>query len=132
TDVQGLDPVYGSRVQIAQVLLNLLRNAVEAIGDSGVSVRQIWVTADSAGGGLSVRITDSGPGVRPGAKLFEQFETTKEDGMGLGLTICRSIIDSHGGRLWYQLDHQGRSQFRFILPALIPTITNETRNEFSV
>ncbi len=132
TQAYGLDPVYGSRVQIAQVMLNLLRNAIEAISDGEVSPRFVWIEADTTEGGLSVRITDSGPGFDPAAKLFEQFETTKEDGMGLGLSICRSIIESHGGRIWHQLDGQGRSQFCFTVPALVPKSVKEKRNDVSV
>ncbi|MGZ2257918.1 cache domain-containing protein [Roseobacter sp. A03A-229] len=132
TQAYGLEPVYGSRVQIAQVLLNLLRNAIEAISDSDVNQRFVWIEADTVEGGLSVRITDTGPGFDPTANLFEQFETTKEDGMGLGLSICRSIIDSHGGKLWCQRDGQGRSQFCFTVPALVPTTVKEKRNELSV
>ncbi|WP_300057652.1 cache domain-containing protein [uncultured Roseobacter sp.] len=132
TAAHGLEPVYGSRVQIAQVLLNLLRNAIEAISDSDVAERVIWIEADTVDGGLSARITDTGPGFDPAIKLFEQFESTKEDGMGLGLSICRSIIDSHGGKLWYQKDGQGRSQFCFTVPALVPKTVEEKRDEFSV
>lgn len=131
TDATGLDPVYGSRVQIAQVLLNLLRNAIEAIADSDVTLRIVWLTGESGADGLTVCITDSGPGFDPDANLFEQFETTKEDGMGLGLSICRSIIDSHGGRLWHQKDGEGRSQFCFTLPPLVPKKVKEARDEVS-
>ena len=131
TDASGLEPVYGSRVQIAQVLLNLLRNAIEAIGDSDVQERMVWLKAENTDAGLAVSITDTGPGFDPRANLFEQFETTKEDGMGLGLSICRSIVDAHRGQLWYQQDENGHAQFCFTLPALVPKKVNEKLDEFS-
>ncbi|GFE50221.1 hypothetical protein So717_19740 [Roseobacter cerasinus] len=131
TEIDNLDPVYGSRVQIAQVLLNLLRNAIEAISDANVDLRQICIAAQNADDGLVVRITDTGPGFDEDAKVFEQFETTKEDGMGLGLSICRSIVEAHGGTLWYQQDREGRSQFCFTVPALVPKTTSERRDEIS-
>ncbi|WP_299783312.1 cache domain-containing protein [uncultured Roseobacter sp.] len=130
-DIRDVEPVYGSRVQIAQVLLNLLRNAIEAIGDSDVPERIVWLKGQESDEGLTISITDTGPGFDPHANLFEQFETTKEDGMGLGLSICRSIIDSHGGKLWYQKDDNGHSQFCFTLPPLVPKKVNEKLNEFS-
>lgn len=130
-DIRNLEPVYGSRVQIAQVLLNLLRNAIEAIGDSDVSERIVWLRGEEIDEGLTISITDTGPGFDPRASLFEQFETTKEDGMGLGLSICRSIIDSHGGKLWYQQDENGHSQFCFTLPPLVPKKVSEKLDEFS-
>lgn len=132
TQAKGLDPVYGSRVQIAQVLLNLLRNAIEAISDSDVTRRLVHLTTENTASGLLISITDTGPGFDPRANLFEQFETTKEDGMGLGLSICRSIVESHGGKLWYQQDDDGRSQFCFTLLPLVPKKMDEKINEFSV
>ncbi|WP_299965872.1 ATP-binding protein [uncultured Roseobacter sp.] len=115
-----IEPVYGSRVQIAQVLLNLLRNAIEAIAEGGGQRRIIWISGEETQAGLTVSITDTGPGFAPGARPFEQFETTKEDGMGLGLSICRSIVEAHGGRLWFRLDPDGLSEFCFTLPRLMP------------
>lgn len=132
TRAQGIDPVYGSRVQIAQVLLNLLRNAIEAIGDSTVSERAVLLAGENTETGVTITVTDTGPGFDPEARLFEQFETTKEDGMGLGLSICRSIVEQHGGTLWYQKDDKGYSQFCFSLPALVPKKTDEKHDEFSV
>lgn len=132
TDARGLDLVYGSRVQIAQVLLNLLRNAIEAIGDSDVTERVVWLAGENTTSGVTISVTDTGPGFDPGAKLFEQFETTKEDGMGLGLSICRSIVEQHGGKLWCQKDSIGHAQFSFTLPALVPKKVSGKFNEFSV
>lgn len=117
---RALDPVYGSRVQIAQVLLNLLRNAIEAIGGSDHTTGTVEIKAENTDFGTLISITDSGPGLDESANLFEQFETTKEDGMGLGLSICRSIVQAHGGKLWYQPDGQGKARFLFSLPSLTP------------
>lgn len=115
-----LDPVYGSRVQIAQVLVNLLRNAIESISDSDEAAGEIVLKAENTDFGMLISVTDSGPGIKEGANLFEQFETTKDDGMGLGLSICRTIVQSHGGKLWYQPDGQGKARFLFSLPSLAP------------
>ncbi|MBW4710200.1 PAS domain S-box protein [Roseobacter sp. YSTF-M11] len=131
TDAVDLDPVYGSRVQIAQVLVNLLRNAIEAIADSDVEERLVKLKAMNTDNGLMVDVLDTGPGFDPTSDLFEQFETTKEDGMGLGLSICRTIVESHGGKLWYQEDENGNSRFCFTLPALIPKSVPEIQNELS-
>ncbi|WP_299505615.1 cache domain-containing protein [uncultured Roseobacter sp.] len=127
-----LEPVYGSRVQIAQVLVNLLRNAIEAIAESDDTVRTVELKAETTDFGVLISITDSGPGFDEGANLFEQFETTKEDGMGLGLSICRTIVDAHGGKLWYQPDAQGRARFIFSLPALTPKSLNERQDAVRV
>jgi PAS domain S-box-containing protein len=120
TQVEGLDPVYGSRVQIAQVLVNLIRNAVEAIVENDSAEKLITLSAENTDFGTLVSLTDTGPGLDQSRDLFEQFETTKEDGMGLGLSICRSIVEGHGGKLWYQTDAQGHAQFCFTLPSLMP------------
>ncbi|WP_187429831.1 Adaptive-response sensory-kinase SasA [Roseobacter fucihabitans] len=116
----GLDPVYGSRVQIAQVLMNLLRNAIEAVAESQALKREVVLKAENTETGVQISVTDTGPGFDEGANLFEQFETTKDDGMGLGLSICRTIVEAHGGKLWYEPDAQGMARFLFSLPALAP------------
>jgi PAS domain S-box-containing protein len=126
TSIAAIEPVYGSRVQIAQVLVNLLRNAIEAIGDSDVQERIIDVSARDAEFGTLISVCDTGPGVDESVSMFEQFETTKEDGMGLGLSICRTIVDAHGGRLWYQTTSAGHAEFCFTLPALMPRRTAAT------
>ena len=105
------------RVQIAQVLLNLLRNAIEAT--QGQVRREIALsTIASAEGMLEVRVGDNGPGLSPDIqeKLFLPFNTTKPSGMGLGLSICRSIIEAHGGRIWASDAPGGGTVFHFTLP----------------
>ncbi|WP_298917617.1 cache domain-containing protein [uncultured Roseobacter sp.] len=131
TAASGVDPVYGSRVQIAQVLVNLLRNAIEAIAEGGGDARQITLSASNIDNGVMIDVVDTGPGFDPTNDLFEQFETTKEDGMGLGLSICRTIVESHGGKLWYQTDENGHSRFCFTIPALVPKRAQEKLDEFS-
>ena len=109
--------VFIDKVQIQQVLLNLTRNAVEAMQSS--AQRDLVITTTGAGGGmLEVGVADSGPGLDPEvrAKLFQPFVTTKSAGMGVGLSICRSIIEAHGGRIWVTERPGGGTQFHFTLP----------------
>lgn len=128
TSLADVSPVYGSRVQIAQVLMNLLRNAIEAIGDSDVPTRLVEVAARDTATGIVITVRDTGPGVDASVDMFEQFETTKEDGMGLGLSICRTIVEAHGGKLWYQTTHDGHAEFSFTLPALMPRSPQDKRH----
>ena len=105
------------RVHIQQVVFNLVRNAREAMTDS--PRREILITSTLTEGGLvEVAVADTGPGLAPevAAKLFQPFVTTKVDGMGVGLSICRSIIEAHGGRLWYETGGSGGAVFRFTVP----------------
>jgi two-component system sensor kinase FixL len=110
-------PVVVDRVQIQQVLVNLIRNAVEAM--SGHPVRRVTVSfRPRADGMLEVAVIDTGPGL-PGIvkeRLFEPFVTTKTHGMGIGLSICRSIVQAHGGELWAEANPAGGTVFRFSLP----------------
>ena len=122
TETANLDPVYGSRVQIAQVVVNLLRNATEAVATGPCEERRVILHAQNTETGLLISVTDTGPGFAEDVNIFEQFRTTKKEGMGLGLSICRTIIDAHGGKIWYQKDPHGRSQFCFTLPALNPKV----------
>lgn len=98
-----LPPVYGDRVQLQQVFINLLMNAIQAMAGClpGQAVLTLQ-TQRNADGALQVSVSDSGPGIPPAdlPRLFEPFYSTKEDGMGMGLPICRSIIENHGGRIW--------------------------------
>ncbi|WP_223426516.1 sensor histidine kinase [Tateyamaria pelophila] len=123
TETGNLDPVYGSRVQIAQVVVNLLRNASEAIAAEDCKEKRITLTARNTDTGVLISVTDTGPGFAEGVEVFEPFGTTKPDGMGLGLSICRTIVDAHGGEIWYRVDPDGHSQFCFTLPALSPKVT---------
>ncbi|MEL6522084.1 MAG: cache domain-containing protein [Pseudomonadota bacterium] len=116
-----LPQVVGNRVQIAQVLVNLLRNAIEAVAMSGNNCRKINVTAQQTDRSVEICVADSGNGVDPAIDLFTQFETTKSDGMGLGLTISRSIVEAHGGRMWYGSTESWKSAFFFTLPVVEKT-----------
>ena len=100
---EGLFPVQGDRVQLQQVVLNLILNAVEAMSSVEAGPRELLIsTEQSQTGGVLVAVRDSGPGIDPDhlERVFEAFYTTKSSGVGMGLSICRSIIDAHGGRLW--------------------------------
>ncbi|WCR10636.1 PAS domain S-box protein [Paracoccus stylophorae] len=110
-----LPPVRAHRVQIAQVLVNLLRNAIEAMADAESKLRRVTVAAQRRGDMVEVTVEDTGPGVDPSVSLFSQFETTKATGMGLGLSICRSMIEANGGSLMLDRNHQPGARFRFTL-----------------
>jgi two-component system sensor kinase FixL len=109
-------PVLVDRVQIQQVLVNLIRNAVEAMGDA--AVRDLTVaTAAQANGLVRVSVADTGPGIseQVAPQLFEAFVSSKSEGMGLGLSICRTIIEAHGGRIWTEPAPAGGAIFHFTL-----------------
>jgi len=116
---EGLPRVQGDRVQLQQVLLNLIINAIEAMRDVGEDERELLVSTRSEPDGVSVEVRDSGPGFVPADldRLFEAFYTTKSSGLGLGLSICRSIIEAHNGRLWASPNAPRGAIFRFIAPA---------------
>ncbi|WP_300033659.1 cache domain-containing protein [uncultured Roseobacter sp.] len=132
TEIGPLDPVYGSRVQVAQVLVNLLRNATDAIASGSDGENRVTVHAENSDTGTLITVTDTGPGFPDGTNVFEQFHTTKKEGMGLGLSICRTIVEAHGGEIWYRRDAAGRSQFCFTLAALNPKPSVHTRSAESV
>jgi len=113
---ENLPRVLIDKVQIMQVLLNLLRNAFEAM--SKREARRVNVTAHRAGNMVEISVADTGPGLAPevAEKLFQPFVTTKESGMGVGLSICRTLVESQGGRLWHQEALSGGADFRFTLP----------------
>lgn len=105
------------RIQIQQVLLNLVRNAIDAMKQS--TRKELTITKHApANGMVTVSVSDTGPGIDPDirAQLFQPFVTTKPDGMGVGLSISRTIIDAHGGKLWVDDNPQGGATFRFSLP----------------
>jgi two-component system, LuxR family, sensor kinase FixL len=105
------------RVQVQQVLLNLIRNAVEAMEDR--DIRELSVGTVVRDGIVLVSVADTGGGISPEieAKLFQPFVTTKPEGMGIGLSVCRTIVEAHGGQLWVEPNAGGGSVFRFTLPA---------------
>jgi signal transduction histidine kinase len=116
---EGLAPVQGDRVQLQQVVLNLILNAVEAMGSVEAGPRQMLIsTEQTQENGVLVAVCDSGPGIDPenSERAFEPFYTTKTSGMGMGLSICRSIIDAHGGRLWAGVSEPQGAVFQFTLP----------------
>jgi C4-dicarboxylate-specific signal transduction histidine kinase len=111
-------PVIVDRVQLQQVILNLVMNAIEAMLEVSESSRVLWIrTEEQVLGDLLVQVADSGPGIDPkhSGRIFEPFYTTKANGIGMGLTISRSIIEAHGGRLWVAKTERG-STFCFTLP----------------
>jgi PAS domain S-box-containing protein len=114
-----LFPVRGDRVQVQQVLLNLVLNAIEAMGSVEAGARELVIgTEQSNTGSALVAVRDSGPGIDPDhlERIFEAFYTTKSAGTGMGLSICRSIIDAHGGRLWAEANEPRGAVFQFTLP----------------
>jgi C4-dicarboxylate-specific signal transduction histidine kinase len=118
---EGLFPVQGDRVQLQQVTLNLVLNAVEAMGAVEAVPRELLIsTEQTEANGVLVAVRDSGPGIDPEhvERVFEAFYTTKSSGVGLGLSICRSIIDAHGGRLWADANEPRGAVFQFTLPGV--------------
>jgi PAS domain S-box-containing protein len=116
---ESLPPVQADRVQLQQVLLNLIINAIEAMRDVGEEERELLISTRNERDGVSVEVRDSGPGLAPATldRVFEAFYTTKPGGLGLGLSICRSIIDAHNGRLWASPNVPRGAIFGFIAPA---------------
>ncbi len=116
---EGLPRVQGDRVQLQQVIINLIINAIEAISGVGKASRGLLIsTGQEASGGVLVSVQDSGPGldVEDLGRLFDAFYTTKPGGMGMGLSICRSIIEAHGGRIWASRNVGPGATLQFTLP----------------
>ncbi|HEX3231353.1 MAG TPA: ATP-binding protein, partial [Pyrinomonadaceae bacterium] len=115
---QNLPPVTGDRVQLQQVVLNLVMNGCEAMGDCDSSERQLLIASKSENGTVRVSVTDRGGGIPEGRReqVFERFFTTKKQGMGLGLSICRTIIDAHRGEIWATNNAGCGATFHFSLP----------------
>jgi PAS domain S-box-containing protein len=115
----GLPLIEGDRIQLQQVVLNLILNAVEAMSSMDEGAREMKIsTARENSSSVLVSVRDSGPGLDPQSvdHLFEAFFTTKLDGLGMGLAICRSIIEAHGGRLWAAANEPRGAVFQFTLP----------------
>src|SRR5262249_18634424 len=111
----GLPLVAFDSVQLQQVLINLIRNGMDAMdGVGGDRVLEIEVRRMEDM--IRTEIRDCGRGVESPEKIFEPFFTTKDDGMGMGLAICRSIVESHGGRLWVEGNEPRGATFIFTLP----------------
>jgi signal transduction histidine kinase len=114
-----LPPVNGDRVQLQQVIINLLRNAMDAMREIEDRPRQLLIQTERDGReNVRLIVQDTGVGFIPDAadRLFESFYSTKNDGMGIGLAISRSIIEAHHGRIWATLNHGPGSTFLFSLP----------------
>ena len=116
---RSLPSMKGDRVQLQQVVLNLIMNSVEAMSGINEGERELMISTETeASGTVVVAVRDSGPGLDPQCmdRLFEAFYTTKSSGMGMGLAICRSIIEDHGGRLWAAANEPRGAVFQFTLP----------------
>jgi C4-dicarboxylate-specific signal transduction histidine kinase len=116
----GLPLVQGNRVELQQVMLNLIVNAVEAMKGVGRGSRELRIkTTASEDNEVLVSVRDTGPGLPPTSlkNLFKAFHTTKPDGLGLGLSICRAIVEAHGGRVWAKANARRGAVFEFALPA---------------
>ncbi len=118
-------PVLIDKIQIQQVVLNLMRNSVELMRNSVEALEQaerrelVVSTVAATAGSVEVAVADTGPGLAEEvvSRLFQPFVTTKPEGMGIGLSICRSIVDAHGGRLWAEPTLGGGATFRMVLPS---------------
>jgi signal transduction histidine kinase len=121
--VEGLPRVVADKVQLQQVILNLIANAVDAMSSVSDRTRVLHVRSElDRSDGVLIMVEDSGPGIAPKDinRIFEPFFTTKSSGMGMGLSICRSIIEAHGGRLTASTGQPHGSVFRIVLPAQNP------------
>jgi len=117
--VPNLPPVIGDRVQVQQVILNLIANGIEAMEEVTGRPRELSIGAKSTDDGrVLISVSDCGTGIEPESAdhLFEAFFTTKQEGMGLGLSISRTIVEGHQGRLWATPNTQGGATFQFTLP----------------
>jgi C4-dicarboxylate-specific signal transduction histidine kinase len=116
SDLAGSDRVLVNRIQIQQVVVNLVRNAVEAMEDS--PRKELDVRLTSGADGIEVSVADTGPGLATeiAARLFKPFSTTKKKGMGIGLSVCREIVEAHHGKIWVEPNPAGGTVFRFTLP----------------
>jgi two-component system, LuxR family, sensor kinase FixL len=121
-DAADGDPlvIHGDAVQLQEVILNLVRNAAEAIADARTPNGRIMVVARrlDAPARIEISVVDNGPGITAevAERLFHPLTTSKTDGLGLGLSISASIVEAHGGRIWLQTGKAGATEFRFSLP----------------
>lgn len=118
----ALPPIQADGTQIEQVMLNLMLNGVEAVASTAHTAREVVVATAARDGAVEVAISDTGGGISPKMehRLFTPFCTTKTHGLGLGLAICRTIVECHGGRLWAVSQPGAGATFRFFLPLAAP------------
>src|SRR5262249_51603133 len=111
--------LYGDRIQLQQVILNLVRNAIDALAGRSDGAVQVVARRLDAPAGVQIGVADNGPGIDAAlaGRLFEPLMTSKRDGLGLGLSICASIVQLHGGRIWLHSGAAGATEFRVSLPA---------------
>lgn len=115
-DADNIQNAFGNRVQIAQVIMNLVRNAIEALDDKNVNPKQILIKTTQTAEFIKVNVIDTGRGIDPNTDIFAQFESSKRDGMGLGLSLSRTLIDANNGKIWYENKPDGQSTFCFTIP----------------
>jgi signal transduction histidine kinase len=117
--VSCLPRIHGDRVQLQQVMLNLIVNGIQAMSDVADGLRDLLISTEATEEGARVGVRDTGTGLAPESlpRLFEPFYTTKAEGMGMGLAICRSIVEAHGGRLWATVCEPHGTLFQFTIPA---------------
>jgi C4-dicarboxylate-specific signal transduction histidine kinase len=115
---QDLPPIVGDRVQLQQVVINLMVNAIQAMAEHGGTRRDLTVRSTVEGGAVAISVADTGPGIPPDrfGQLFNAFYTTKASGMGMGLSICKTIIEAHGGRIEVDSRLGEGAMFRVTLP----------------
>jgi len=120
SDLKSAAYVVADRVQLQQVLLNLVMNAIEAMGEIEDGTRELTIETEGSEESVLVSVSDSGPGLdaAQAEQIFKPFHTTKSGGMGMGLAISRSIIESSGGKLWAESNEHGGATFKFSLPVM--------------
>jgi PAS domain S-box-containing protein len=119
-----LPPVIGDRIQLQQVLINLLVNGIQSMAATTEGPRELLVETRRSGGEVLIRVQDSGIGIPPEkmGRLFEPFFTTKKDGLGMGLSICRAIVEAHGGRVWASENAGPGATLQFALPVSLVAV----------
>lgn len=115
-ETKKIPNVIGNRVQIAQVIMNLIRNAIEAVDSEYIDTKQISIETAPAGDFIEIRVIDTGSGIDPSIDLFSQYESSKRDGMGLGLSLSRTLIEANNGTIWCESRLKDRSVFCFTIP----------------